>query len=228
MSNAPQIQYVFDAANHDPSGGKIPPVTAGLYDLTVVETSVEEIANDKGWTFVVKSRVDTECPQKGQIMRINYNLGHKTSPENCRISHNELSALCYVTGVFKINMADQGAALRGARYRADVTSDGNYNSIRSIFDLNGNRPNKAGTGYAPPQTAPVAVAQPAPAAGGWANPVQPQQPVAPQQQFAAPIPPAAAPQPVAQPGWNQAPQQQQPAPAAPGATPPWGAQPAAA
>lgn len=167
MSQPQTMNYVFDANQHEPSAG-FSVVPADTYDLEVADTSIDDLKDDKGQTFVVKSKITTG-QYAGQFLFKRYNLWNKMSAENARISHNELSALCHVTGIFKIDMSNGGKGLVGGRYKGRVTNDGQYNEIKEVFDANGNKPNKAGTGYAPAQTAPVASSTPG-AAGGWGAP----------------------------------------------------------
>lgn len=226
--------YVFDASQHEPDAG-LDAVPAGTYNVTIDSTEVKDMTDDKGWMFKVGFAI-ADGQFAGRKIFNNYNLGHKTSADAARIAHSQLSALCHVTGVFRVLMQNQGAELRGARLRIRVDNDGKYNSVKEVQDVNGNKPTRAGTGHAPAQTVPVAVAAPAPqqyAAAPQAAPAQPAwgapaaAPAQPQPAY-APAPaapfaggqpaPAAAPAAPA-PAWGQQPAPAgQPAPAAP-----WGA-----
>lgn len=205
--------YVFDANQHEPDAG-LDAVPAGTYNVTVDSTEVKDMTDDKGWFFKV-GFVIADGQFAGRKVFNNYNLGHKTSADAARIAHSQLSALSHVTGVFVIRMQNQGAELRGARLRIRVDNDGKYNSVKEVQDVNGNKPSRAGTGHAPAQTTPVAVAQPAAAWGA-----QPAAAPAPQAYAAAPAQPQAA--------WGQPAQQPQPAPMQPQAAPFAGTQPAPA
>lgn len=198
MSQPQTMNYVFDANQHEPAAGQSA-IPADTYNLEIASTAIEDLKDDKGQTFKVGSKV-TDGPYAGAILYKRYNLWNKMSAENSRISHNELSALSHVTGIFKIDMNNAGAALKGARYRAKVTNDGQYNEIKEVFDVNGNKPAQAGTGYSAPQTAPVASA--APGQGAWGAQPAAAAPVATAP--AAPAAPAAPVAPVAFPpaGWQ--------------------------
>lgn len=218
------MNYVFDATQHEPSSN-LPPIPGGSYGLTITGVAIEPMRDDKGDTFVVTSQVN-EGEYQGRTLRKRYNLWHKLSAENVKISHQELSALCHVTNVLRLDFNNGGAALVGARYRGMVINDGTYNEIKGVFDVNGNAPGRGGMAAPLSAPAPVAVVSPQQpqqfaAQPAFNAPQQPQQPApaayatAPQQApaFAAP---QQMPQPVQQ-GWSQA--------AAPAAAP-WG-QPAA-
>lgn len=155
--NSP-LNYLYDASQHEPSSTP-DPVPTDTYDYEITETNIEELADNKGHKFVVKSKVYTG-PYAGRVVKRNFNLWNNNSAENTRISHNELSALCHCVGIFKVDMSNKGIALVGGKFKGRTISDGQYNEIKEFFDVNGNKPAKAGSGYQSAQTAPVAVATP--------------------------------------------------------------------
>ena len=183
---APQgVNYVFDASAHQPDAG-MSAIPAGTYNVKVDGTEIKDMANDdsgqsKGWMLKVTFAVQ-DGPYAGSKFSNNYNLGHKTSPKNVEIAHAQLSALSHVTGIFKLDMNHAAAELRGAALKARVDNDGTYNSLKEVFDVNGNKPNKAGSGYSP-STPAVASAAPG---GAW-----PSAAPAPVATVAAPAAPAA-------------------------------------
>lgn len=191
------MNYVFDATQHNPEQG-IAKHPTGKFPATISETSIEENNNKDGGYFSV-----TFTTQAGQI-RKNYNLWYSNPTDGQKqameIAGKNLSALCYATGVYKVNMQDDGAALRNARCMIEVTpqvKNDKYNEVSKVYDANGNEPGKT----------PVPAPQPGASAGGWGG--APQQP--PQAQAAPP--PAAAPA-NGNAGWSQG-------PTAPGPVP-WG------
>lgn len=246
------MNYEFDATQFNPeSQFEIYP--AGNYLLAIDSTEIRAVGKQgeqKGDEFNV-GFVFLEGEHKGKKVFNNYKLWYRDAgntdekvAQTCKIAHEQLSALCHVVGVYKINMNNVGADLKGKQLRVElgVSNDGKYNNFKQVFDVGGNKPKRAGSGM--PPASPVAMAVPgAPAQyapqGGFApQPVaaQPQQyapapvaapaaPYAPQSGFVPPPAPVQAPQGIAPaPGWNQQPQA---APAAQGvpANAPWGQQP---
>ncbi len=121
------------------------------------------------------------------------------SAKAVEIAHKQLSALGHCIGVFKFDMNNECAAIRGAPLMYDVIPQpGNekYNQVGKVYDANGNEPGKAPTNQAgafgaqPSPAANAATASPAPA-NAWGAPTG--QPAA--QTFQQ--------QPVAQQGWQQ-------------------------
>lgn len=231
---------LFDARQFEPSQG-FPSHPPGKFRAMIVNTSRAVVKdNPQNGMFVVDFQTDA-----GRISK-RYNLWNM-SPEAVRIANGELSALCWATGIFQLEMDQDGAQLRNAQLYVDVTKqagDSKYMEVSHVFDINGNEPGKAPQGQLMAQPAQPQFQQPAPAAP------QPQfqQPAQPQFQPPNPPPgaypnPAAPPaQPSFQPPGNPgpfpgagaapfaAPQQQQPQfqpPAQPqqgnGASPPAGA-----
>lgn len=191
-----EISYVFDATQHDPDAGQ-EPVPADTYKVAVDSAETYEMRDDKGWGFKVVFKI-VDGPYAGRTFSNQYNIGHQTSPKTVEIAHKQLSALSHVVGVLKFDVKNKGGELIGKQLRARVLSDGRYNELKEVFDINGNKPSKTGSGIA--SAAPVAAAAP----GGWgATPVAVAAPAAP---VVAPAPAAPAFPPE---GWT-------PHPAAPG------------
>lgn len=190
MTNPAEQNYIFDARQHAPETGQ-DPVPAATYDVTIDDTDVVDIKDNKGWFLKVVFKI-ISGEFIGRKVTNNYNIGHLTSAETVRIAHGQLSSLCHVTGRFQVTKANKGAELRGANLRIQVSNDGSYNNLKAVFDTNGNRPEKSGTGHAPAATAPVATATPG---AGWGAAAPAPVAVATP---AAPAAPAAAPQTAAQ------------------------------
>lgn len=220
---------LFDATQYEPDVG-LDPVPADTYSVRVADTEKKENGNsgDKGHRLSVTYEI-MQGTYAGRKIVIGYNIWG-TSAENVRISNSQLTSVCFVTGVFKLEMPsgdprNAAANLRGATLQIKVTNDGKYNNQSMVYDAAGNPPQKGGGGVAAPApaatpaavAAPTAPAAPAPAAAAPAPAAPtaayapPAAPVAPAPAAAAPTAPApAAPAPAAAPAaaqeaWNQAP-----------------------
>lgn len=205
---------VFDATEIAPQqvGGKHPP--GNKFPATVTATEVKDV-KDK-----TTGQPDPNAGKYFEVMfttpagsiRNNYNLWN-TSKQAVDIAVGQLSALCHAVGIFKVDMNNDGAALRGAKCLIDVgfqaghepsadKPEGGYVEVKKVYDANGNEPGKgpaptASSGFTAqpaPNAAPVAASW-----GGAAN---------------NPAPNAAAPPPAGSGGW-------QPGNANP-QKPPWG------
>lgn len=185
------INGSFDATQFQPSQS-VGTHPAGTFDAQISNTAIKPTKDGDGGLF----EVEFSTPA-GRISN-RYNLWNK-SPQATEIAHKELSALCYATGIFKLDWQNEGAALRNARCKIEVAKQANndYMEVKRVLDVNGNEPGRA------PAAAPQPQGQ---GQGGWSQPTQ-QTPTQPQQQ---------APQ-----GWQPGPtmQPQQPAQAPQG----WGA-----
>lgn len=176
-----RINYVFDATQHELDAG-FEPLPADIYVASISDTKMEAIkateGEDKGSQLYVEFTV-TEGAFKGRKLVRRYGILNKNSAQAVEIAHKQLTALCYCVGQFKLEpraMREYGAELRGKNLRVRVINDGKYNEIKEVFDINGNKPSKSGSGMSMPQTAPVATATPS----AWGNaPVAPVTPSAP-------------------------------------------------
>lgn len=186
----------------------------GKYPATISNTEIRETKDKTGGMFIIEYTT-----QAGKI-EDRFNLWN-TSPQAVQIAQNQLSAVCYVTGIFKIDFNNDGAALRGAKLMIEVDDQKNkageptgYVEVSKIFDMQGNEPGKSGGGATtgmqqgnqPQQGAPM---QQAPGSG-WGNPPANQQPPAQQQ--------AAANQPAQGQAWSPGPTQ---TPSGNAGAPPW-------
>lgn len=203
----------FDANQFAPrQGGGAHPV--GKYPFTIDHTEIKQNSKGTGGLFVVVFKSD-----QGQHIN-NYNLWNE-SPKAVEIAHGQLSALCHATGIFKLDWANEGAALRGARGQMEIgyqkgeepTAEkpgGGYVELKKVYDANGNEPGRAPA--AAPQTMqrdPVQsdTAQP------WGNGQAPQ----PQQQASNPAWPGPNGATQQNPNWQPGPTSQ----GAPNGAPPW-------
>lgn len=167
--------HSFDARQFEPKQGfdKHPP---GIFDAVISDTDVRDNKDaSTGKNFLV---VFTTAA--GSIAN-RYNLWNNT-PKAVEIALNELSALCYVTGVFVIPQGSKGEVLRNARCKIEVVAQKNkegaetgFMEIKKVLDLHGNEPGKSG--QVQPQQQPVQQApQQQNPSGGWGAPAQQQQP----------------------------------------------------
>src|ERR1019366_457049 len=148
-----KIEGGFDANQHAPKqlGAIVPP---GKWPFQISNTSIVPTKANDGGMFIV----EFDTPQ-GRIFK-RYNLWNQ-APKAVEIAHGELSALCHATGIFKVDYANEGAALRGAMGMIEVAlqdsdkPDG-YTEVKRVFDKNGNEPGKA---PAAPQMAPQSQGQ---------------------------------------------------------------------
>ena len=175
----PGFNYDFDATQYEPQqgGGGHP---EGKFPFVISNTEIVPIKDDPDGRprFVV----EFETPS-GKIKN-GYNLW-SSNQQAVDISHKQLSALSYATGIFRLTMRDAGAALRGARGMIEVGKQrtGDYVEVKKVFDVNGNEPGKAPAPAQQQQPQPQTTAmQPAPQAPttAWGAPAaqqpQPAQP----------------------------------------------------
>lgn len=207
MENVIDVGFTFDARQIAPDSGS-DPIPAGVYNVEITDTGIRNFKDAAaGWGFNVEFTVLDGVYQGKKVYNL-YSVGHKINPETVRIANSQISALCWVTGIF--NLVGQGEAIRKARLKIDVTNDGTRNNLKGVMDINGNKPAKTGHGNAP--ATPVATAAPTPAGApaGWGSgagtapipPAPPAPPATPPAPTAAPaVPPAGwLPHP-SSPGW---------------------------
>jgi hypothetical protein len=206
------MNYTFDASQYTPeqSAGAHP---IGKFPAAITGTEIRPTYKNDGGMFCVE--FSTEA---GRIT-MRYNLWNQNQ-KAVDIAHKQLSALSHATGVFRINMQDEGAALRGARCIIEVAkqAEGEYIEVKRVFDANGNEPGRAPipaptTAPFPPQAAPQAAPQPI------AAPPQPAQPAWGAQPTAA-----STAGPNTAPAWGGTPTQPAPQPPQAAAPPAWSQQ----
>lgn len=216
MSNFVPNNGVFDANQFEPNqGGSKHPI--GMFPFTITNTQIVPQKDNNGGMF----RVTFESPA-GTIDR-NYNLWNNNQ-QAVEIAHKQLSALCHVTGIFKIDMKNQGRELVNSRGTMEIgwqkgqepTAEnpaGGYVEVKKVFDVAGNEPGKTGGQQSQQGQAPMQQN----GAGSWGNP-QPSNPN--QQQQPQNNPPMQ--QNTNQPAWGHQPPVNTPNTPLPQNTPPWG------
>jgi len=201
LNNMP-MQGSFDAQQFAPKQvGTTHPT--GKFPATITNTSIEPTKNADGGMFIVEFTT-----QAGSIV-MRYNLWNP-SAQAVSIAQGQLSALCHATGIFKLDWANDGAALKNAHCQIEVVDQidkqtkqpNGYTQVAKVYDANGNEPGK------PPQQPQV---QPQQGNGAtaqqWGNAQQ--QAPQPSQQAPGPTPwgnQGQSAQPTqANPGWSQGP-----------------------
>lgn len=169
----------FDASQFEPSQGG-GPHPKGKFPATISNTSIKPTKSGDGGMFEVEFST-----QAGNIAN-RYNLWNK-EPKAVEIAQKQLSALCYATGIFKLDFRNDGAALRGAKLIIEVDDQKNkdgtpngYVEVKKVYDANGNEPGKQTPAPAtqPQQAAPAPANAPAGNGGGWGQPAQNNAPAA--------------------------------------------------
>lgn len=209
------FQFPFDATTVDPTqgAGQLP---LGRHPAIITGGEAKATNAANGGMLVLDLSI-IDGPNKGQTGVYRLNLWN-ANPKACEIAQRQLSALCHVTGRFKLNGFND---LNGVPFQIEVgyqNGDGpvspehpenkGYTEIKKVFDMQGNEPGKKPTNQAP---------QPAAQSFGASAAQAPQQAPAAAPGWGAP--PASAPAPTAAPGW--AAPAANPTQAAPAATPPW-------
>lgn len=180
----PTLMQQFDATQYDPSQGASQ-MPVGKHPVVIEASSIETNSKGDGGFLLLTLRI-IDGPAKGQSGAYRLNL-YNASQKAAEIAHRQMSALCHVIGVFRVQSSEQ---LHNLPFVVEVEPQKDtpqYTQVVRVFDMAGNEPGKA------------------PANNGAA--AQPQQFQQPQQQ--QPQQPAAAPAAAA---WGQ-PAQGQPAPA---------------
>lgn len=222
-----QLFQPFDARNFDPTqgAGALP---VGKHPVIIYEGEIEENSNKNGGFLKLMLKI-TDGPNAGQTGAYRLNLYHN-NPQTVEIAHRQLSALCYVTGVFQVTDARQlfniPFIVEVGMQKGEEAAAKGYTEIKKVYDRNGVEPKgqqpAGGQGQQPQQQQPQGFGgqpqgQQQPAQGGgaaWGG--------QPQGQGQTPAPAANPPAAWGNPAQGQQPAQQQPQ----GQNPAWGAAPA--
>jgi Protein of unknown function (DUF669) len=213
-----QFQQPFDARSVEPASFAPPPPLAD-YHVRIIESEAKPTSDNSGGYLRLDLEILDPGPQVGRKVPYFLNLFNKAQ-QTVEIAYRQLSAVCYVTGVFNISDSRQ---LHGIPFIATIgpqAENPTYSKVFAVKDINGNLPGK--TGAQPAAPAPVAAAPPA-----WAPPPAATPPAAAPPAWQPP----GAPAPVAPPTWTPpgaatppaaaaAPPTWQPGAAAP-SKPPW-------
>lgn len=133
---------IFDASDVMPEQGtsKHP---QGKFPATLTNTELKPNKSGEGQYLAV-----TFTTPSGTIIN-RYNL-QNNNQQTVDIAVKQLSALCWATGVMRVNMNAAAQELRGAKCMIDVQDqpeNPKYSEITRVYDANGNEPGKgAGSG----------------------------------------------------------------------------------
>lgn len=206
-----QFQTMFDARTVEPQSFAPPPPLAD-YHVRITDSEPKPTKDESGGMLVLQLEILDPGPFQGRKIPYFLNLFNKNA-QTVEIAYRQLSAVCWVTGVFNVQDTRQ---LHNIPFIATIgpqKENPQYSNVFGVKDINGNQPGKVGANPGAQAPAPAAVA-PAPA---WAPPAAQPAAVAPPPAWAPPGAQAPAPAP----GWA-------PPPAAPGPPAPTWQPPAAA
>lgn len=151
MSNT-QLQGLFDATNIDPSQGT-PSLPVGKHPVVIKEGEVKGTKDNSGGLVALTLEI-IDGPQKGTTGVYRINL-YNASQEARDIAQRQMSALCHVTGVFKVENLQQ---LYGKPFVVEVglqkgeeAQQKGYTEVKRVYDINGNEPGKSGSAAPQPQ-----------------------------------------------------------------------------
>lgn len=142
------VAYSFDSSHFPPAYSGSSQLPVGKHPVRIVSaTPKPNKDNTGGYIEVVLEAIDG--PAKGGKQTDRLNVYH-TNPLTVEIANKQLSAYCHVTGVYRFNDTDE--LTRGQPFIAEIgpqKSDPQFNEVKSLFDINGNEPGKAGAGGQP-------------------------------------------------------------------------------
>ena len=153
------VAYAFNAQQHQPryggGGGGLPagPNGENVKYKVIIETSAQEPTKSGGGGFLALGLKCIEGPCAGIQHTDRLNL-HNSNPETVRIANEQLSAYCHVTGVYQFQ---DTAQLHNIPFIVEIGKQKNnpeYTEVKTLFDVNGNDPGKAGAGPQVQQSAP--------------------------------------------------------------------------
>lgn len=167
--------------NPEQSAGALP---VGKHPVVIVGDEVKATKNNDGGFLQLTLRI-IDGPSAGVEGPYRLNL-YSNSEAATRIAHNQLSALCYVTGQFKLGPnGDDTSVLHNIPFIIDVAlqpgeeaKEKGYTEVKKVYDINGNEPKKGASASQPAQTAQTNTAWGKPAeqattqAAGWSQPTQ--------------------------------------------------------
>lgn len=197
----------FDATQVDPTQG-MGQLPVGRHPVVIIGSEIRPNKDNTGGMLVLELGI-IDGPHKGTTGPYRLNL-YNNSQKAAEIAHKQLSAICHVTGVFKV---DDSAQLHnipfmvevGEQPKSDSNPDGKYTEIKKVFDRNGNEPGKAPapTAQQPAQAPQPPAAPQAPAQPQWGAQQPAAQPQAPAAAWGQPAPAAQQPAAPAATGWAQ-------------------------
>lgn len=131
----------FDANQFEPSfGGGIGKHPSGKFPALIDDTDLKPTNDGNG------NYLEVMCKTPVGLQAIRFNLWNN-NPQTVEIAQRQLSALCHVTGRFRLNLENKAMELRGAQLMIEVAEQkGNakYSEVVKLFDTQGNEPGKGG------------------------------------------------------------------------------------
>jgi hypothetical protein len=217
----PGTQQPFDARSVEPASFAPPPVLAD-YHVRITDSEGKPTTDQTGGYLELTLEILDPGPYLNRKIPYRLNLFNAKSQQTVEIAYRQLSAVCYVTGVFNIQDSRQ---LHNIPFIATIgpqATNPQYANVFAVKDINGNLPGKtpaaAGVTGLPAVGAGAAWGGPAAAPPAWAPPGAQAPPAAPAPAAWGAPPAAQPPAAAAPPAW--APQGAPAAPAAPAAAPP--------
>jgi hypothetical protein len=164
----PQGQY-FDCTQFEPqvAAGSSHPI-GDNFPARIVAVGWKPV-KDHPTNFYLQ--IDFATPSGTTEKRLNL---RNESEKSVEIAQKELSAICYATGIHRLDLYNNGAELVNAQLQISVRAQKNdpkYTEVYAVFDVNGNDPKTIASGravQAQPQPAPAAVEQATNSPAGWA------------------------------------------------------------
>ena len=148
-----KLPQTFDATQFDPQGvGNQLPVSDSKGPVVMIKDSTIKPTKNQDCGMVVLTLTIQEGPHAGESGDYRLNLFH-TNPQTVEIAQRQLSALCHVTGVLRLDATEQ---LHGIPFRAIVgkqkptkneqtgqMEESNFTEVKGVLDVHGNDARKA-------------------------------------------------------------------------------------
>lgn len=141
------VQINFDASQVAPNAG-FEALPEGWYNVAIAESEMKPTKDGEGAYLQLKAKV-IDGAQAGKSLTIRLNVQNKNQ-QAVDIAYGELSAICHVTGVYRVQDSSQ---LHGIPFQVKAVvskskdKDGNTvegNDVKAYKDAMGNDPGKAG------------------------------------------------------------------------------------
>ncbi len=150
-----QLLAPFDATGIDPTqgGGQLP---VGKHPVVISSSEIKPTKAANGGMLEMDLSI-IDGPAKGQTGAYRLNL-YNPNAQAVEIAQRQLSALCHVTGVFKVSDSSQLHNLpfivevgfqKGQNPATDGPDAKGYTEVKRVFDINGNEPGKKPANAAP-------------------------------------------------------------------------------
>lgn len=148
-----RLQTEFDATKFEPAQGT-PQLPVGKHPVVITGSEVKANKENTGGYLQLDLQI-IDGPAKGQTGPYRLNLYH-SNQQTVEIAHRQLSAICHVIGVYRVQDTQQ---LHNIPFIAEVAlqkdkeaAEKGYTQVVRVYDRNGNEPGKAGEPAQPAQT----------------------------------------------------------------------------